>query len=214
MTVCVVGAGSWGTTVAALVAAHGPTVLWVRGAELAETIASTHENPQYLPGVALPAALRATASLEDACTDAEVVVVGVPSHGFRAVLTDSAPFIARDAAVISLSKGVEQGSNLRMTEVVAEVLEGHDAGRIGVLSGPNLAKEVAAGQPTATVRRFVCTRTPTSSAVRSRARSRTCSRSAREWPTASATATTPRLRSSRAASRSWRGWASRSVAIP
>jgi glycerol-3-phosphate dehydrogenase (NAD(P)+) len=151
MTVCVVGAGSWGTTVAALVAAHGPTVLWVRGAELADTIASTHENPQYLPGVALPAALRATASLEDACTGAEVVVVGVPSHGFRAVLTDAAPFIAPDAAVISLSKGVEQGSNLRMTEVVAEVLEGHDAGRIGVLSGPNLAKEVAAGQPTATV---------------------------------------------------------------
>ena len=115
------------------------------------TIASTHENPQYLPGVALPTELRATASLEEACTGADVVVVGVPSHGFRTVLTDAVPFIGSDAAIISLSKGVEQGTNLRMTEVVAEVLDGHDPGRIGVLSGPNLAREVAAGQPTATV---------------------------------------------------------------
>ncbi|MDQ1534427.1 MAG: glycerol-3-phosphate dehydrogenase [Actinomycetota bacterium] len=149
--VAVVGAGSWGTTVAALVAAHASTVLWVRSSELAGTIASTHENPQYLPGVTLPAELRVTASLEEACTGADVVVVGVPSHGFRAVLTDAVPFIAGDASVISLSKGVEQGTNLRMTEVVAEVLDGHDSGRVGVLSGPNLAKEVAAGQPTATV---------------------------------------------------------------
>jgi glycerol-3-phosphate dehydrogenase (NAD(P)+) len=149
--VAVVGAGSWGTTVAALVAAHAPTTLWVRGAELAATIDSTHENPQYLPGVALPAELRATASLEAACSGADVVVMGVPSHGFRAVLGDAAPFIGRDAAVISLSKGVEQDTNLRMTEVIAEVLDGHDAGSIGVMSGPNLAREVAAGQPTATV---------------------------------------------------------------
>jgi glycerol-3-phosphate dehydrogenase (NAD(P)+) len=151
VTVAVVGAGSWGTTVAALVASQAPTVLWARGTELAAAIASTHENARYLPGVALPAELHATASLEEACTGADVVVVGVPSHGFRTVLADAAPFIDRAAAVISLSKGVEQGTNLRMTEVVAEVLEGHDAGRIGVLSGPNLAKEVAAGQPTATV---------------------------------------------------------------
>jgi glycerol-3-phosphate dehydrogenase (NAD(P)+) len=149
--VAVVGAGSWGTTVAALVAAHAPTVLWVRGAELAAAIDSTHENAQYLPGITLPEALRATASLEDACSGAEVVVIGVPSHGFRAVLTDAAPFIEPDSAVISLSKGVEQETNLRMTEVIAEVLDGHDADRIGVMTGPNLAREVAAGQPTATV---------------------------------------------------------------
>src|SRR5438105_2799757 len=111
MTVAVVGAGSWGTTVAALVAAHAPTILWVRANELAATIDSSHENPQYLPGVALPADLRATASLEAACTGADVVVVGVPSHGFRAVLTEAARFIDREAAVISLSKGVEQGTN-------------------------------------------------------------------------------------------------------
>ncbi|MDQ1468375.1 MAG: glycerol-3-phosphate dehydrogenase [Actinomycetota bacterium] len=151
MTVAVVGAGSWGTTVSALVAAHAPTVLWVRGHELAATIDSTHENPQYLPGVVLPADLHATASLEAACTGAEVVVIGVPSHGFRAVLTDAAPFIDPEATVISLSKGVEQETNLRMTEVVAQVLDGHEVDRIGVLTGPNLAREVAAGQPTASV---------------------------------------------------------------
>lgn len=151
MTVAVVGAGSWGTTVAALVASHAPTVLWARGSELAATINSTHENERYLAGIALPAELRATDSLEEACSGADVVVVGVPSHGFRTVLTDAAPFIDGGAAVISLSKGVEQGTNLRMTEVVAEVLEGHEPGNIGVLSGPNLAREVAAGQPTATV---------------------------------------------------------------
>ncbi|HEY5013790.1 MAG TPA: NAD(P)H-dependent glycerol-3-phosphate dehydrogenase [Acidimicrobiia bacterium] len=149
--VVVIGAGSWGTTVAALVAAHAPTTLWVRGEELATTIDTTHENPQYLPGVALPTELRATSSLEAACAGTEVVVVGVPSHGLRAVLSDAAAFIADDAAVISLAKGVEQGTNLRMTEVVAQVLEGHDTDRIGVLTGPNLAREVAAGQPTATV---------------------------------------------------------------
>jgi glycerol-3-phosphate dehydrogenase (NAD(P)+) len=79
------------------------------------------------------------------------VVLGVPSHGFRAVLADARPFIAPDARVISLSKGVEQGTLQRMTEVVAEELDGHDVSRIGVLTGPNLAKEVAAGQPTASV---------------------------------------------------------------
>jgi glycerol-3-phosphate dehydrogenase (NAD(P)+) len=149
--VAVLGAGSWGTTVAALGAAHTPTVLWARGSALAATINSTHENPQYLPGVVLPDALRVTDSLETACTGVSVVVVGVPSHGFRAVLTDAAPFIDSAAAVISLSKGVEQGTNLRMTEVIAQVLQGHDTDRVGVMTGPNLAREVAAGQPTATV---------------------------------------------------------------
>jgi glycerol-3-phosphate dehydrogenase (NAD(P)+) len=151
MKTVVVGAGSWGTTVAALVAAREPTTLWVRNEALAQTIDESHENPQYLAGIALPPALRATASLEDACRDAEVVVLGVPSHGLRAVLGTAAEHIDPAAAVISLSKGVEQETNLRMTEVVAEVLSGHDAGRIGVLTGPNLAREVASGQPTATV---------------------------------------------------------------
>jgi glycerol-3-phosphate dehydrogenase (NAD(P)+) len=149
--VAVIGAGSWGTTVAALACANAPTVLWARDPAVAERVSSEHCNPDYLPGIDLPEALRATSSLAEACDGADVVVMGVPSHGFRAVLADARPSIATDAAVISLSKGLEQGTVLRMTEVIAEVLPEHRPDRIGVLSGPNLAKEVALGQPTASV---------------------------------------------------------------
>ena len=110
-----------------------------------------HRNDDYLPEIELPPALEATASLEEACTGADVVVMAVPSHGFRSVLAAARPTIAPDAAVISLSKGLEQGSGLRMTEVVADVLPDHPTDRIGVLTGPNLAREVALGQPTASV---------------------------------------------------------------
>jgi glycerol-3-phosphate dehydrogenase (NAD(P)+) len=151
MRVAVVGAGSWGTAVAALVAANTPTTLWARRAELAASIDADHENGEYLPGITLPPELRATSDLEAACGGADVVVLGVPSHGFRAVLDTAKPLIGTHVPVISLSKGVEQGTLRRMTEVVAEVLTDHDPSRIGVLTGPNLAKEVAAGQPTASV---------------------------------------------------------------
>jgi glycerol-3-phosphate dehydrogenase (NAD(P)+) len=149
--VAVVGAGSWGTAVAALVAANGRTVLWARRDDLAARIAAAHENPDYLPGVRLPDALTATSSLEAACRDADVVVLGVPSHGLRAVLEAARPFVAPDAAIVSLAKGIEQGTLRRMTEVVLDVLTTHDPARVGVLTGPNLAREVAAGQPTASV---------------------------------------------------------------
>ena len=149
--VAVVGAGSWGTTVAAIVSANADTCLWVRRPELAERIESAHENDEYLPGVALPESLRASSDLEATCGSAEIVVMAVPSHGFRSVLESAAAAIAPDAPILSLSKGVEQGTLLRMTEVVGEVLPDHPRDRIGVLTGPNLAKEVAAGQPTASV---------------------------------------------------------------
>ena len=152
MKVAVIGAGSWGTAVAALVAANAPTTLWARRPELAAHIDARAREHRLPPGDRAPgiAAWRPP-DLETACTDADVVVVGVPSHGFRAVLAEARPYIAPDARVISLSKGVEQGTLRRMTEVVAEELDGHDPSRIGVLTGPNLAKEVAAGQPTASV---------------------------------------------------------------
>jgi len=149
--VAVIGAGSWGTSVAAIVSANADAWLWARDPSLAATIDTQHQNPEYLPAVELPAALRATASIEDACSGAEVVVMGVPSHGFRAVLEQARPFLDSDVPVVSLSKGIEQGTELRMTEVVADVLPGHRRDRIGVLTGPNLAREVAAGQPTASV---------------------------------------------------------------
>lgn len=146
--VVVIGAGSWGTTIALLLSAKGPTTLWARSPELAEALNSTHENPRYLPGVALPSTLHATSSLVDAVADAEVVLVAVPSHGFRAVLETMAPALPAHAAVVSLAKGIEAGTNRRMSEIVAEVLPGHPP---GVLTGPNLSHEVAAGQPAATV---------------------------------------------------------------
>jgi glycerol-3-phosphate dehydrogenase (NAD(P)+) len=151
MKVAVIGAGSWGTTVAALACENAPTMLWARNPDVANAVATRHRNEDYLPSVDLPEALGATSTLAEACEGADVVVMGVPSHGFRAVLAEARPVISADAAVISLSKGIEQGTLLRMTEVIAEVLPEHPAELIGVLSGPNLAREVAAGQPTASV---------------------------------------------------------------
>jgi glycerol-3-phosphate dehydrogenase (NAD(P)+) len=144
----VVGAGSWGTTIALLLSAKGPTKLWARSAELAQLLATTRENPRYLPGVTLPPSLSATASLADAVADAAVVLVAVPSHGFRTVMEAMAPALPAGAAVISLAKGIEAGTNRRMSEIVAEVLPGHP---VGVLTGPNLSHEVAGGHPAATV---------------------------------------------------------------
>jgi glycerol-3-phosphate dehydrogenase (NAD(P)+) len=150
-TAAVVGAGSWGTTVAAILAENVDVVLWARDPELASRIDTVHENDRYLPGIVLPDRLHATADLEAACRGTDVLVMGVPSHGFRAVLTDAAGVITDDTPIVSLSKGVEQGTNLRMTEVVGDVLRSHARDRIGVLTGPNLAREVAEGQPTASV---------------------------------------------------------------
>jgi glycerol-3-phosphate dehydrogenase (NAD(P)+) len=150
-TVVVVGAGSWGTTVAAMLAAKAPTMLWARSPQLASALNRTGENRRYLPGVSLPPTLRAMSSLPDAVSDAEVVLVAVPSHGFRAVLEEMAPGLRDGAAVVSLAKGIEAGTNLRMSELITEVLPDHPA---GVLSGPNLAHEVAAGQPAASLVAF------------------------------------------------------------
>ncbi len=146
--VAVIGAGSWGTTVASIAARAAPTVLWARRPALAEHLGTAHENPDYLPGVALPAALAATASLEEAVAGSALVVMAVPSHGFRAVLAEVSRHVPAGTAVLSLAKGLEQGSHKRMTEVIADVLPGHCA---GVLTGPNLAREIVAGQPAATV---------------------------------------------------------------
>ncbi len=149
--VAVIGAGSWGTAVAAIVATNAPTVLWARRVELAESITSAHENPDYLAGIRLPDALTATADLAAACRGADIVVFAVPSHGLRAVLAEARPHITPSAPIVSLAKGIEQGTLRRMTEVIAEELPEHDPDHIGVLTGPNLAREVAAGQPTASV---------------------------------------------------------------
>jgi len=146
--VCVLGAGSWGTTVASLVAANAHVTLWARRAEQAAEIDETHVNGTYLPGMQLHPALRATGSIEDAVWPADVLVVGVPSHGFRATLEEAAKFVRPWIPIVSLSKGLERGTAKRMTQVIDDVLPGHP---VGVLAGPNLAREVLAGYAAAAV---------------------------------------------------------------
>ena len=146
--VAVIGAGSWGTTVASLAAQNAPTMLWARRAEVAAEIDRDKCNGRYLPDFALSENLRASSEMCDVVADADVVVMGVPSHGFRATLLEVAPHVRPLVPIVSLAKGLEQRSNLRMTEVVADVLPGHPA---GVLTGPNLSKEILAGHAAAAV---------------------------------------------------------------
>lgn len=150
MKVAVVGAGSWGTAVAGLLQADD-VVLWARRQEVARAINEQRTNPDYLVGYELPRSVTATADLEAAVSGAELLIWGVPSHGYRTVLDQAADLIAPDTPIVSLSKGIEESTLMRMTEVTADVLPSHDPGSIGVLTGPNLAKEIAAGQPAAAV---------------------------------------------------------------
>src|SRR4051794_388278 len=118
----VIGAGPWGPTVAALASTNATTGLWARDPPVAASANDGQAHPDYLPSIELPPSPSATSSLEEACTGADVVVMGVPSHGFRAVLADAQASIGPDAAVISLSKGLEQETILRMTQVIGDVL--------------------------------------------------------------------------------------------
>jgi glycerol-3-phosphate dehydrogenase (NAD(P)+) len=152
--IAIIGAGSWGTTAAALAASTTPTVLWSRRQDVADGVNQKHHNPIYLPDVPLPESLAATADLAEAVTGAQAVVMAVPSHGFRDVFAEAAAGIEPTTPIVSLTKGIEQGTLATMTQVVADVARGHDPGRIGVLTGPNLASEIAAGQPTAAVVAF------------------------------------------------------------
>jgi glycerol-3-phosphate dehydrogenase (NAD(P)+) len=146
--VTVLGGGSWGTTVASLAAAHAETVLWARSEDTAQEICEDHRNSRYLGELALHPDLRATSSLAEAVEGADVLITGVPSHGLRSALEEAAPHIRPWIPVVSLTKGLEQGTRLRPTEIIEEILPGHPA---GVLSGPNLAREVLAGYAAAAV---------------------------------------------------------------
>ena len=150
MRVAVVGAGSWGTALALLAAARAEVRLWAREPEVVASVREKGENSLFLPGHPLPAALTCTSDLAEALAGAEVVMMAVPSHGFRAVLRAATPDLPRQAPVVSVTKGIEQGTLKRMTEIILEET-GADPGRVGVLTGPNLAREIADGQPAATV---------------------------------------------------------------
>lgn len=148
LKVSVLGGGSWGTTVAALVARNAPTKLWLRNPDAATEVNVLHSNRKYLPDAKLPEDLKATTSLEEAVSDADVIVVGIPSQSFRDVLREAKPFIRPWVPIISLSKGLEQSTSKRMTEIISEELPGHPP---GVLTGPNLAREIMAGSAAASV---------------------------------------------------------------
>jgi glycerol-3-phosphate dehydrogenase (NAD(P)+) len=134
--------------VAALTSANAPTTLWARRRDLAEEINTAHTNAAYLPAFELPADLRATAVMEEAVCPADVVVMAVPSHGYRDVVAAVRPFIRPWVPVVTLTKGLERSSLKRMSEVTADEVPGHP---VAALTGPNLAKEILAGQPAASV---------------------------------------------------------------
>ncbi len=144
----VLGAGSWGTSVASLVAARHDTLLWARDVDVVTAINQRHENPKYLAGLHLSDALRATSDLDEAAGHAQVLIVGVPTSAFRSTLERAAGSVAPWIPVVSLSKGLEQGTHLRMTEVIRAVLPGRPA---AALTGPNIAREILTGSAAASV---------------------------------------------------------------
>jgi glycerol-3-phosphate dehydrogenase (NAD(P)+) len=149
--VAVIGAGSWGTTFAKVLAEGGAeTVLWARRPEVAREITETKRNSEYLPGINLPRTLTASTSLAAVLSGAEQVYVSVPSQTLRSNLDAIRELLPADVPVVSLMKGVEKATGLRMSEVLLQGL-GIDQDRIAVASGPNLALEIARRQPTAAV---------------------------------------------------------------
>jgi glycerol-3-phosphate dehydrogenase (NAD(P)+) len=150
MKVAVVGAGAWGTTLATIVSSRAETWLWAREAEVAAAICTQQANPWFLDGFTIPPTVHATCILGEALDDADVVVIAAPSQHVRDVVAPVAALVRPDATVLIATKGIELSTRRRMSEVIADVLADHDPGAIGCLSGPNLAREVMAAQPTAT----------------------------------------------------------------
>ena len=149
-TVAVVGAGAWGTTLAAIVARREPVLLVTHRPDVADEINATHRNERRLPGIELPEALVATADPSGLASATELVIFAVPSSHLRSIAGQAAPSIPPSADILSVVKGLENGSLLRMSEVIAEA-GGLDPGRIAALSGPNLASEIAQGLPASAV---------------------------------------------------------------
>ena len=148
LKVGVLGGGSWGTTVASLVSRNAPVTLWARNTETVREINGQHTNGKYLPGCSLPQKLKADGRLDAVVSTADVIVMGIPSQSFRGVLEEIRTHIRAWVPIISLTKGLEAGTRKRMTEIVEEVLPGHP---VGVLTGPNLAREIMEGRAAASV---------------------------------------------------------------
>jgi glycerol-3-phosphate dehydrogenase (NAD(P)+) len=147
----VLSAGSWGTAFAKVLAdAGGDVTLWARRPEVIAEIEETHRNTEYHPDLLLPSSIRATSDAAEAISSADIIVLSVPSQTLRGNLAQWAPYIKPDATLVSLMKGIELGTGKRMSEVIAEAA-GVEPDRIAAVTGPNLAPEIAAGQPAATV---------------------------------------------------------------
>lgn len=156
MSIAVLGAGSWGTALAIILADNGHHVrLWARDRHLLHALRERHENPRYLPGFPLPDRITPAANLADATRDVEVVVFAVPSGSLREVAQMAAPHIPAPALLLSAAKGLEEGTGLRMSQVLSTVIP-HAEQRVVALSGPNLAVEVARKLPTASVAASTC----------------------------------------------------------
>ena len=151
MKIAVLGAGSWGTVFGKVLAdAGGDVTVWGRRPELVETINERHENPDYVPGIRLPDRLRATVDVSQALDGAAYVMLAVPAQTLRSGLGEWRPLLPADAVLVSLMKGIELGTCKRMSEVIREVAEVPED-RVAVVTGPNLALEIAREQPAAAV---------------------------------------------------------------
>lgn len=148
LKVALLGGGSWGTTVASLVSRNAEVMLWARDEVTVTEINEQHTNEKYLPGAKLHVRLKATADIKAAVEDADVIIMGVPSHVFRQVLESIKPYLPVAIPFVSLTKGLEHNTGMRMTEIINEIFPGYPA---GVLTGPNLAREIMAGQAAASV---------------------------------------------------------------
>ncbi|PKQ26578.1 MAG: glycerol-3-phosphate acyltransferase [Actinobacteria bacterium HGW-Actinobacteria-4] len=150
-TAAVLGTGAWGTTFAAVLADGGTDVsLWGRDAEVAAQINTAHRNEGFLPGIDLPASVKATTDIREALANADIVAVALPAQHMRGIVANYAGLVPDQAIVVSLMKGIELNTHLRMSEVLAQAWD-LPPERIAVVSGPNLAREIALKQPTATV---------------------------------------------------------------
>jgi len=148
LKVGLLGGGSWGTTVASLTAKNVPTIIWARNPMTVKEINEQHTNEKYLPNARLTPSLVASNSIKETVEEADVIVMGVPSQSLRKVLEEARPHIRPWVPIINLAKGLEISTKMRMTEIIEELMPGHP---IGVLTGPNLAKEIHFGKAAAAV---------------------------------------------------------------
>jgi glycerol-3-phosphate dehydrogenase (NAD(P)+) len=152
--IAILGGGSWGTGLAAVLARarrRHEIRIWARERNIADVIQASHENPGYLPGISLSACIQATTEMREVLLDAQIVVGAVPSAFTREVFAAALPHIPVDAAIVSATKGLEPSTRLRMSEVIEQVCSLRFVPQIAVLSGPSFAIEAARGEPTAVV---------------------------------------------------------------